>query len=194
MLERLQKFQLYVSLKKCEFSMQKVKFLRFIISITDVAINLCRIEIIQDWSTSKIFCEVQVFLDFVNFYRHFIKHYSYITESLTDLIKSSKNDKKFESFSFSADIQKMFTLLCKVFTNVSILVHFNSVLKIKIETDALNFILTDIISQLLMNEEWHSVVFWSRKMISSESRYKMHNQKLLVIIIVFKHWYHYSWR
>ena len=45
-LERLQKFQLYMSLKKCEFSIQKVKFLRFIISIISVVINLCRIEII----------------------------------------------------------------------------------------------------------------------------------------------------
>ena len=153
-----------MSLKKCEFSTQKVKFLRFIISITDIVINSHRVEIIWDWSTSKIFCEVQVFLDFANFYRHFIKHYLCIAESLTDLIKSSKNNKKFKSFSFYADMQKMFILLCEVFINVSILVHFNSVLKIKIETDALNFALTDIISQLLMNEEWYSVAFWSRKM------------------------------
>ena len=190
-LERLWKFQLYMSLKKCEFSMQKVKFLRFIISITDIVMNLCRVKIIWDWSTSKIFCEVQVFLDFANFYKHFIKHYLCIAESLTDLIKDSKNDKKFKSFSFSADIQKMFILLCKVFITVSILIHFNSVLKIKIETDVLNFILTDIISQLLTNEEWYSVAFWSRKIISSESKYKIHNQKLLVIVIIFKHWCHY---
>ena len=152
-LERLWKFQLYMSLKKCEFSTQKVKFLRFIISITDIAMNLCRVKIIWDWSTLKIFCEVQVFLDFVNFYKHFIKHYLYIAESLTDLIKSSKNDKKFKLFSFSINIQKAFTLLCEVFINMSILVYFNSVLKIKIETDISNFILTDIISQLLTNEE-----------------------------------------
>ena len=99
-LEKLQKFQLYISLKKCEFSTQKVKFLRFIISIISIVMNLCRVEIIWDWSTLKIFCEVQVFLDFVNFYKHFIKHYLCIAESLTDLIKSSKNDKKFELFSF----------------------------------------------------------------------------------------------
>ena len=168
-----------------------MKFLRFIISITDIVINSHRVEIIWDWSTSKIFCEVQVFLDFANFYRHFIKYYLYIAESLTDLIKSSKNDKKFKSFSFSVNTQKIFILLCKVFTNASILIYFNSVLKIKIETDALNFILTDIISQLLINEEWYSVAFWSRKIISSESKYKMHNQKLLIIVIIFKHWYHY---
>ena len=190
-LERLWKFQLYASLKKCEFSTQKMKFLEFIISITDIVMNLCRVKTIQDWSILKIFCEVQVFLNFVNFYRCFIKHYSYIAESLTDLIKSSKNDKKFKLFSFLADAQKMFILLCKVFTNVSILVHFDSVLKIKIEIDVLNFALTDIISQLLMNEEWHSVIFWSRKMTSSENRYKTHNQKLLVIVIIFKHWCHY---
>ena len=45
-LERLQKFQLYASLKKCEFSTQKMKFLEFIISTTSVAIDLCRVEII----------------------------------------------------------------------------------------------------------------------------------------------------
>ena len=45
-LERLQKFQLYASLKKCEFSTQKVKFLEFIISITGVAMNSCRVETI----------------------------------------------------------------------------------------------------------------------------------------------------
>ena len=33
-LERLWKFQLYVSLKKCEFSTQKVKFLKFVMSQT----------------------------------------------------------------------------------------------------------------------------------------------------------------
>ena len=190
-LERLWKFQLYMSLKKCEFSTQKVKFLRFIISITDVAMNLCRVEIIWDWSTSKIFCEVQVFLDFANFYRRFIKHYSHIAEPLTGLMKSSKNGKKFESFSFSVKVQKMFILLCNIFTNAPILVHFNPVLKIKIETDASNFALAGIISQLLMNGEWHSVAFWLRKITSSESRYKMHNQKLLVIVMMFKHWHHY---
>ena len=63
--------------------------------------------------------------------------------------------------------------------------------EIKIETDKLNFILADIISQLSINEEWYSVIFWLRKMISSESRYKTHNQNLLIIIIIFKHWYHY---
>ena len=54
---------------------------------------------------------------------------------------------------FSAEMQKAFILLYNIFINVSILVHFNSALKIKIEIDVLNFILIDIISQLLMNEE-----------------------------------------
>ena len=153
--------------------------------------NSCRVETIWDWPTLKIFYEVQVFLGFANFYRRFIKHYSCIAESLTGLIKSSKNGKKFESFSFLTDVQKVFTLLCKVFMNAPILVHFDPALKIKIETDASNFALADIISQLLANEEWHSVAFWSRKMTPSESRYKTHDQKLLVIVMVFKHWCHY---
>ena len=74
-------------------------------------------------------------------------------------MKGSKNGKKFEPFSFPTDAQEVFTLLCKVFTNAPILVHFNSALKIKVETDASNFALAGIISQLLVNGEWHSVAF-----------------------------------
>jgi len=46
-LERLRKFKLYASLKKCEFFITKVNFLEFIIFIEDILMNLSRINIIK---------------------------------------------------------------------------------------------------------------------------------------------------
>jgi len=46
-LERLRKFKLYASLKKCEFFITKVNFLEFIIFIEDILMNLSRIDIIK---------------------------------------------------------------------------------------------------------------------------------------------------
>jgi len=46
-LERLRKFKLYASLKKCEFFITKVNFLEFVIFIKNVSINLSRINIIK---------------------------------------------------------------------------------------------------------------------------------------------------
>jgi len=46
-LERLRKFKLYASLKKCEFFIIKVNFLKFIIFTESVSINSSRINIIK---------------------------------------------------------------------------------------------------------------------------------------------------
>ena len=38
-LRRLRKFDLYVNLKKCEFFVKKVEYLRFIVSVDDIKMN-----------------------------------------------------------------------------------------------------------------------------------------------------------
>ncbi len=54
-LERLRKFKLYASLKKCEFFITKVNFLEFIIFIENVSINSSRINIIKTWFRLKMY-------------------------------------------------------------------------------------------------------------------------------------------
>jgi len=46
-LERLRKFKLYASLKKCEFFIIKVNFLKFIIFIKNILMNSSKINIIK---------------------------------------------------------------------------------------------------------------------------------------------------
>ncbi len=46
-LERLRKFKLYASLKKCEFFITKVNFLKFVIFIKNVSMNFSKVNIIQ---------------------------------------------------------------------------------------------------------------------------------------------------
>ena len=57
-LERLRRFSLYVSLKKCEFFITEVEFLDFIMFIDNVAMNKRRVKAIQKWSRSKFFYEI----------------------------------------------------------------------------------------------------------------------------------------
>jgi hypothetical protein len=45
-LARLLQYRLYVKLKKCEFSISRIEFLNFIVSVLDVEIKLERIVII----------------------------------------------------------------------------------------------------------------------------------------------------
>ena len=67
-LNRLRQHKLYVKLKKCDFSVKQVEFLRFIVSTTGIFIDPSRVETIKDWPTLKSVSEVQMFLGFANFY------------------------------------------------------------------------------------------------------------------------------
>jgi hypothetical protein len=84
---------------KCVFSTDTVEFLRFIVSITEMTMNSQQIDTIKTWLTLKTFQKVQVFLKFVNFYRHFIKAYLQIVSPLTSLLKGSKNERRQSSLS-----------------------------------------------------------------------------------------------
>ena len=84
-----------------------------------------------------------------------------------------------------------FHKLCNVFTQMSILMHFNSELRAQIKTDALIVKLTNIYLQLQTDAQWYSVIFWLRKLNLAKTHYEIYNQELLTIVKAFKHWWHY---
>jgi hypothetical protein len=93
-LERLEAHGLYIKLSKCEFDVQRVDFLGYVISTSGVSMEQDRVTTIKDWPTPSSFHDVQVFLGFANFYRRFVEAYSRIVRPLTGLMKGSKNGKK----------------------------------------------------------------------------------------------------
>ena len=146
-LERLRKFKLYASLKKCEFFITKVNFLEFVIFIESVSMNSSRIDIMKTWFRSKMYWKIQVVLKFINIYRRFIHHYFQIAESLTELLRDSVKDVKMSSFIWSSEAKQAFNQLRDVFIRTSILRHFDSERHIRIEIDTFNYAVANILSQ-----------------------------------------------
>ena len=92
-LERLRKYALYASRKKCKFFTDYLKFLRFIITIEGVSIDRSKLLIVEEQLIPKTLKEVQSFLGFANFYRRFIKRYLKVAGPLTTLTKGIKEGK-----------------------------------------------------------------------------------------------------
>ena len=143
------------------------------------------------WFRLKMYQEIQVFLRFINFYWRFIHHYSQIAKSLTELLRDSVKDVKMSSFIWLSEAKQAFNQLRDVFMRASILKHFDSKRHIHIEINAFNYAVASILSQSDDEDQWHSIAFWFRMMIDVERNYETHDQKLLVIVAMFKHWWHY---
>ena len=124
-MNKLWKHKLYVKLIKYKFFITEMKFLRFIMSVNEMSMNFSQIDIVVNWSESKIFQKIQIFLNFMNFYQQFIHNYSHVAKLLINLLKKSKTDKKTELFTFIKKIQKAFTKLKKIFETAFLLMHFN---------------------------------------------------------------------
>ena len=71
-LDQLQKYSLFANLKKCYFHQDKVRFLEYVVSFKSISMEAKKIEIIKEWPESKSIRDIQVFLDFANFYQQFI--------------------------------------------------------------------------------------------------------------------------
>ena len=70
--------------------------------------NSKRIIIIKNWSSFKNYRDVQVFLNFTNFYRRFIFDYFIIAAFFINLFKKNKNNKKFNLLNWINDVEAAF--------------------------------------------------------------------------------------
>ena len=84
-----------------------------------------------------------------------------------------------------------------MFIKALIFRHFDLKCYIQIVIDVLGYAIKGVLSQLTSDHltsdqsQWHLVAYFLKKMILAETRYKSHNSKLLIIVKVFKIWYHY---
>ncbi len=95
------------------------------------------------------------------------------------------------SFIWLDEVKQTFNQLRDVFMRASILRHFDSEWHIHIKIDAFNYAVASILFQSDDEDQWHLIAFWFRMMINVERNYEMHDQKLLIIVTMFKHWWYY---
>jgi len=77
-LQRLQKNGLAVSPEKCVWKAQEVEFLRYVIGRNRIKMAEEKVQAVLEWKAPESLTQVQSFLGFANFYRHFIQNYSRI--------------------------------------------------------------------------------------------------------------------
>ncbi len=84
-LNRLQEADLQIDIDKCKFHVQKIIFLELLMSIEKLKMNSRKMQAVVDWSTLNNLTQMQFFIDFCNFYWHFIKNFSKIVHSMIQL-------------------------------------------------------------------------------------------------------------
>src|SRR5882672_3944040 len=185
-LEHLRKYDLHSKPKKCLFHTQRIKFLGFMVTPTGISMETAKTNAVSIWPTPTNLKAVQAFLGFANFYRQFIVGFSDI---IIPLICLTHKD---TPFSWGAYHTKAFGTLKHAFTMEPILAHFNPDNPIVVETDASNYAIAAIISQISPDDgDIHPIVFYSCSMQPAELNYEIYDKELLAIFEAFRKWRNY---
>jgi hypothetical protein len=184
-LQRLKDADLQVKLEKCQFHVQTVEFLGYVISPEGISMDPAKIEAILSWPVPTSVRDIQVFLGFANFYRRFIRNFSRVVAPITRLLK------KDVPFAWDQQAQGAFDELRKAFTAEPILCHFDPSKACFLEPDASKTALGAVCSQPDDNGVLHPVAFYSRSLTAPERNYHVHDTELLAAIEGLEHWRHY---
>src|SRR6266481_7738070 len=129
------------------------------VSPSGVSMDVTKTDAITKWPTSSNVKQVQSFLGFTNFYRHFIVNFSDTAIPLTQLTR------KAHKFMWGPEHQAAFKKLKLAFTQAPVLTHFNPSNPIVVETDVSDYALAAIISQIAPDDgNLHPIAFCSRGM------------------------------
>ncbi len=72
-------------------------------------------------------------------------------------------------------------------TTALVLKHFNLIREVILKMNFLNYVNDEVLSQYDDEDILHSVIFYSKNMISAEYNYEIYDKELLTIVQCLKH-------
>jgi hypothetical protein len=185
-LDRMREHKLYLRPEKCKFKKVRIEYLSVIISHNKVEMDLVKIAGVADWPTLSNKKEVQSFVGFVNFYRHFIPGFSHHTCTLFDLTMKDVR------FIWGLPQEDSFMKLKELVTSAPVLVLPDDDLPFRLEADGSGIATGAVLSQQSVDDNaWHPIAFLSKALNPVERNYEIHDTEMLAIIQGLEEWRHY---
>jgi len=182
----LQKHNLFLKPKKCEFEKTEVEYLGVIISQNSIRMDPVKVAGVMEWPTPSNRKEVQSFLGFTNFYRRFIQGFSHLARPLFNLTRKDME------WIWGAEEQSAFNSLKEQITMAQILALPDNSRPFQIEADSSYFVTGAVLSQQSPEDnKWHPVAFLSKSLSPVEQNYEIHDKEMLAIVKVLEAWRHF---
>ncbi|KAI2646498.1 Transposon Tf2-9 polyprotein [Labeo rohita] len=186
-LQRLIFHQLYAKEEKCEFHLDKVSFLGYIISPEGVAMDERKVNAVLNWPRPTTLKELQRFLGFSNFYRRFIQNFSSVAVPLTAMVKRGASRLTWSQLALQA-----FDELRRRFTTAPVLHHPDPDSPFVVEVDASSTGVGAVLSQRQGEPaKMFPCAFFSHKLSPAEKNYDVGNRELLAIKLALEEWRHW---
>ncbi|GKF37068.1 putative reverse transcriptase domain-containing protein [Tanacetum coccineum] len=176
----LKKERLYAKFSKCEFWLQEVHFLGYVVNHNGIYVHPSKIKVVKNWKFPTTPSEIRSFLGLAGYYRRFIANFSKIAKRLTSL---TQKNKKYE---WGVEQEVAFQTLKNNLCDAPILSLPDGVEDFLVYYDASNQGLGCILMR-----RGKVIAYASRQLKIHEKNYTAHDLELGVVLFALKTWRHY---
>ncbi|GJW20469.1 putative reverse transcriptase domain-containing protein [Tanacetum coccineum] len=171
-LKLLKKEKLYAKFSKCDFWINIVQFLGYVIDSQGIHVDPAKIKVVKNWASLTTPIEVRQFLGLTGYYRRFIKDFSRIEKSLTELTQKNKK------YIWGEDQESAFQLLKQKLCEAPILALSKGNDDFVIYCDASH----QGLGVVLMQRE-KVIAYASRQLRPHEENYTTHDLELGAVVL-----------
>ena len=175
-LQRLREAGLKLKPSKCSFFMHEIQYLGHVISRSGIAPDAAKIQKVATWPVPSSVKEVQQFLGMASYYRRFIENFAQVAKPLHRLTERTC------TFQWTNECQVAFEDLRHRLSSAPILAHPDFNRPFILDTDASNFGIGAVLSQIGEDNKEHVVAYGSRLLNKAERRYCVTRRELLAVV------------
>ncbi|CAM4645913.1 unnamed protein product [Lepidochelys olivacea] len=188
-LERIREAGLTVKAKKCQIGLNRVTYLGHQVGQGTISPLQAKVDAIQKWPVPKSKKQVQSFLGLAGYYRRFVPHYSQIAAPLTDLTKKKQPN----AVQWTGKCQKAFNKLKATLMSDPVLRAPDFDKPFLVTTDASERGVGAVLMQKGPDQEFHPVVFLSKKLSEKESNWSVTEKECYAIVYALEKLRPYVW-
>ncbi len=182
--ERLRQANLKLKPAKCCLFHRRVVYLGHIVSEHGIATDPEKVRKIREWPQPTGVIEVRQFVGLASYYRRFVKDFASVAKPLHNLLR------KHARFHWNSESQQAFDKLKEMLTTAPILGYPMDSGDLILDTDASNFGIGAVLSQLQQGEE-RVLAYGSRSLTPTEQNYCTTRRELLAVVEFTTHFRQY---
>ncbi|XP_041439585.1 uncharacterized protein LOC121400486 [Xenopus laevis] len=177
-LTQIQNAGLTLKAEKCHLAMAEVQYLGHRVGSGQLRPDPAKVEAICQWPIPKTQKQVLAFLGTAGYYRKFIANYSTIAKPLTDLTSRKCS----RTIVWTPECESAMNTLKQALANSPVLAAPDFSRRFLLQTDASNFGLGAVLSQVNGHGEEHPIAYLSRKLLPREAAYATIEKECLAIV------------
>ena len=185
--QKIKESGLRINPEKCQFMVEKTKFLGYVVSKDGIETDKTKIEAIDKFQNPSCIKHLRSFLGLTNYYRKFLKDYAKYSKILEGLCGKNK-DKK---LTWTKECDEAFQTLKDKMTKTPILAYPDFEKEFILDTDASFDTIGAVLAQKDAYGRERVIAYGSHKMNKHELGYCITRKELLAIYYFTQHFKHF---